>query len=214
MSINKLFEITSNYLNRQDINLIFELGSRDGMEAISLANYYYNASVVSFECNPMTYPILESNIKNYSRLSSYQYAVSDTNGVIDFYQSVHGNPGSSSIFKKTGEYDYIENLIQHKISVRSTTLSTFLDSYDKKNIDIIWADLQGAELKALGGMGDYIKDVKFIYTEVEYGSIYQNQALYSEIKDFLESKNFIEKHKDVVIENWWGDAIFVNKNLF
>ena len=213
MSINRLFEITSEYIDRKDINLIFELGSRDGVEAISLGNYYYNANVVSFECNPTTYHILQSNIKNYPKLSSYQYAISDTDGIIDFYQSVHGNPGSSSIFKKTGKYDYIEDLVQNKISVRSTKLSTFLDNYDKKNIDIIWADIQGAELKAFQGMGDYIDNVKFIYTEVEYEAIYENQALYSEIKKFLESKNFIEKHKDTVVKDWWGDAIFMNKNL-
>lgn len=213
MSINKLFEITSDYIDRKNINLIFELGSRDGIEAISLGNHYYNADVVSFECNPTTYHILQSNIKNYPKLSSYQYAVSDIDGIIDFYQSVHGNPGSSSIFKKTGQYDYIENLVQNKISVQSTTLSTFLDNYNKKDIDIIWADLQGAELKALNGMGEYLNKVKFIYTEIEYKPIYENQALYFEIKSFLESRNFFERHRDTVVENWWGDAIFVNKNL-
>lgn len=213
MSVSKLYEITSKYIDPVHIHTIFELGSRDALEAVSLADHYPNAKVVAFECNPETYPLVQWNQKRNSRVESYPYAITDTDGTIDFYQSVHGNPGSSSIFKKTGKYDYIEDLVQNKITVPSVTLSTFLDAYTTQTIDIIWADLQGAELKALKGMKDYINSVKFIYTEIEFQEIYENQVLYDDLKQFLESKGFAEEHKNIVVQDWWGDAIFVNQTL-
>ena len=213
MSIHKLFEITDKYFNRSEVNQILEIGSRDGAEAVALSRYYSNAKIVSFECNPDTYPLLQHSIANHPNISSYQIAISDTEGMIDFYQSVHGNPGSSSIFKKSGQYDYIENMRQHKIQVPSTTLKTFLDNNHINQVDIIWADLQGAELKAFSGMGDYLNSVKVILTEVEYKAIYENQPLYGDLKEFLESKGFVEQHKTSTCDNFWGDAIFVNEKL-
>jgi FkbM family methyltransferase len=156
MSTYKLCEITDKYFNSSEVNQILDIGSKDGAEAIALSKHYSNAKIISFECNPETYPILQHNIANYSNISSYQIAISDTEGMIDFYQSVHGNPGSSSIFKKSGQYDYIENLKQHKIQVPSTTLKTFLKNNHINQVDIIWADLQGAELKVFNGMGEYL----------------------------------------------------------
>jgi FkbM family methyltransferase len=210
MNIHKLFEITDKYFNKSEVNHILELGSRDGLEAMSLSEYYSNAKIISFECNPATYYLVEQNIANNKNISAYQIAISDTEGMIDFYQSVHGNPGSSSIFKKSGKYDYIENMRQNRIQVPSTTLKTFLDKNDINNVDIIWADLQGAELKAFDGMGDHINNVKVILTEVEYKEMYDSQPLYEDIKQFLESKGFIEEYKTSVHDNFWGDAIFVN----
>lgn len=208
MSVAQLAEITSKYLQNTEIKLILELGSRDGLEAVALSHYYPNAKIISFECNPDTYPWVEYNISNHPNISAYKYAISDTNGFIDFYQSVHGNPGSSSIFPKSGKYDSIENMIQHKIQVESVTIAKFLEEHSLKNVDIIWADLQGAELKAFTGMADYINDVKVIYTE-----IYTGQPLYKDISEFLKNKNFIEEYQNCVVSNWWGDAVFIKKDL-
>ena len=61
-NVKKLSEITLKYLPKEDIKLILELGSRDGNEAISLSEEYPNSKVLSFECNPDTYPYLINNI--------------------------------------------------------------------------------------------------------------------------------------------------------
>ena len=213
MNIHKLFEITDKYFNRLEVSQVLEIGSRDGVEAIALSKYYSNAKVISFECNPDTFPLLEYNISDYPNISAYQIAISDIEGTIDFYKTVRGNPGSSSIFKKSGQYDYIENFGQHKIQVASTTLKTFLDKNNIDQVDIIWVDLQGAELKAFSGMKEYLDNVKVILTEVEYKEIYENQPLYGDLKDFLESKGFSEQHRTSECDNFWGDAIFVNSKV-
>jgi hypothetical protein len=78
-------------------------------------------------------------------------------------------------------------------------------------IDLIWADIQGSELPAFKGAGNLIENVKCIFTEIEYKPIYEGQPLYPEVKEFLESKGFIETWKSSLHMDFWGEAIYVNK---
>jgi len=213
MSMEKFIEIVSANYHSEKIKTILELGSRDGEDAIKLAKFFTNAKVITFECNPETYSIVVNNTQQYKNIIPYNLAVSDIDGEIDFYQSIHGNPGSSSIFEKTGKYDHIENYIQNKIRVKSTRIETILKTINVEQVDLVWADLQGAELKAFKGMGEYIKDVKCLLTEVEYQEMYKGQPLYEDIKLFLEKESFIEVYKTSFYGNFWGDAIFI-KNKY
>ena len=53
---------------KNNINVIFELGSRDLLDARKLQNYY-NSSVYSFECNPNT--VMNTNL-NLLKLQKYK----------------------------------------------------------------------------------------------------------------------------------------------
>ena len=51
-------------IDRKKIKIIFEVGSRDGLDAISLSNEYPMSQVYSFECNPLTINTCKTNIEN------------------------------------------------------------------------------------------------------------------------------------------------------
>ena len=51
-------------------------------------------------------------------------------------------------------------------------------------------DIQGAELLALKGLGEYIDRVKIVHTEVLFLELYKNQPLYNDTKKFLNSNGF------------------------
>jgi hypothetical protein len=42
----------SNLIDKNNVKVIFELGSRDLKDALLLESYYSGSSVYSFECNP------------------------------------------------------------------------------------------------------------------------------------------------------------------
>ena len=52
-------------------------------------------------------------------------------------------------------------------------------------------DLQGAELKALVGFGDYLDKVKLYTLEASNFEIYKNQPLFKEVKRYLNKNKFI-----------------------
>lgn len=77
--------------------------------------------------------------------------------------------------------------------------------------DFINLDIQGAELRALMGLGEKISEINFIYLEVNSKHVYENCSLITEIDEYL-----LQKHFKRVGVRWrlfrnWGDAIYVKK---
>lgn len=192
-----------------EINVVVNLGSRDGNEDVCFAQNFPKARIISFEPNPETYQTVVSTTSPHVSITPCNLAATEFDGTIDFYQNKTGNHGASSIFKKSGLYDYIESYKQEVIQVRSVRLDNFLSSIGVRKVDLLWADTQGAELSAFRGMGELMNSVKCVNTEIEYKPIYAGQPLYDEVRSFLESKGLKETQKTCRYDGFWGDAIFV-----
>jgi hypothetical protein len=102
--------------------------------------------------------------------------------------------------------------VQNRISVESITLQSWAQRQGISKIDIIWMDLQGAELRALKGMGHLVRSVKLIFTEVEYKQIYVDQPLAGEVQTFLR-KNGLRLYKTFAASEWFGDEMFCQRSL-
>ena len=77
-------------IKKDSINVIFELGSRDLLDAFKLITYYDNSIIYSFECNPECLIECEENLslmKDYikDRIILVKQAVSENNGDVSFY---------------------------------------------------------------------------------------------------------------------------------
>lgn len=84
--------------------------------------------------------------------------------------------------------------------------------YDIDHVDIIWMDLQGAELLALKGLGLFIEKLKIVYTEVSHMAMYEGQVLFNELNDFMIANNFLLKN-NLSISGWQEDAIYTKVEI-
>jgi FkbM family methyltransferase len=196
---------------------VFDIGSRDGRQAVELSKLFKNANVVAIECNPATLEICRRNIAPHDRIRLAAKAINDYSGRCSFYpidpeRTVttwqDGNPGASSLFLATGDYP-IETYVQNKIEVDCIRLDELSDQFGIDAIDLIWMDLQGAELLALRSAGALLDRVRFIYTEVSHRAIYKGQCLFPEIESFLTARGF-ERRTAIDTERWQQDAIYEN----
>ena len=210
--INRLYEIVNHYNIK--IDQIVECGSRDLLDAIKL-HQKFDAKVLSIECNPETIPICRKNIIPGIILD--ERCINDYDGECYFYQinirltrTTHkdGNPGASSIFKAVDNYTP-EKYVQNKIKVKCARLNTILKDHNIKKIDLLWMDLQGAELIALNNTDNYLKDIELIMTEVEFKPIYHGQALFDDINDKL--KNDFNMIYGYLNAEWFTNVIYINK---
>jgi hypothetical protein len=106
----------------------------------------------------------------------------------------------------------IEHYVQDEVEVDCITLYDVITEYNIPKVDIIWIDLQGAELLALQSMKEYISSVDFIHTEISHRPMYTNQAMFSDVDMFL-NPNFSIINK-ILHTGWQEDAIYKNKALF
>ncbi len=216
------------------ITTIYDCGARDALDGIELVQQLGSKQLHVFECNPESYLVCQRNLEAHLprgvdyRLS--KTAVTNSSGVVDFYPidtgktvTAHadGNPGASSLFLADSSYRK-EIYVQNKIQVAATTL----DDYCKTNTppDLLWMDVQGAELLVLQGAQEVLKKTKVIHLEIGFRKMYKGQALFSEIDELLSGR-FRLVHLDVgrwpewpklysVLGwgPWLGNAIYVNKS--
>ena len=60
-------------IHNKQIKTIFELGSRDLIDAIKLLNYFESSNVYAFECNPDCLVECNKNILNFKFVSSNKF---------------------------------------------------------------------------------------------------------------------------------------------
>jgi len=210
--------LTQTFKNKE-VEVIFDVGACHALESVELAKKYPNAKVYTFEANPVSYNVCLENTKGYDSISVINEAVNDYDGTCKFYPMdkdktittwEDGNQGASSLYRANGAYDFIEKYVQYEIEVPCTRLDTFCQKNSIDKIDIIWMDLQGAELKALQSLGSLLKTVQIIHTELEMNPMYEGQCLFRDVNEFLLENGFDLEYGDTNA-HFGANFIFTNQ---
>tara|TARA_S200000501_G_scaffold378810_1_gene443877 strand:+ start:3413 stop:4117 length:705 start_codon:yes stop_codon:yes gene_type:complete len=210
------------YIDLIDINeidTVFECGSRDGLDAIRIDMVYAPKNIYVFEPNPEGAKQCRDNLQTYGKdhIKFFDVAVSNTDGIVDFYPSTEENIGASSMFeynsRANGWDGYKTNCFKStqkdKISVTSIRIDTFMKENNIDSIDLLCMDVQEAELLVLEGMGEHLNNVKYIILEVSGEGYYHNGARYDDIKNLLHSRGFKLVDLDKNAISRFGNAMFV-----
>jgi FkbM family methyltransferase len=220
-TFEKLINLTNLILGKNHVESIVEFGSRYGEDTIEFAKAYPKALIYAFECNPNTIVECRENVKLYKNIILTEKAITEQDGLVKFY-SINaektkttwedGNQGASSLLKASGKYP-VEDYVQDEIQVEGISLHSFILQNQIKKIDIMWMDIQGAELIALKGLKSSINIVGIFHIEVEFFEIYKSQPLFEEVKTYLIENEFIFMGYTSK-GRYSGDAVFINKKLY
>lgn len=186
-------------INILEIKTIMELGSRFGNESLELRDIFTNATIHAFECNPYVLPIIREKLKNQNNIHLHEIAVSDKNMKECIFYPATNNPGASSLFVATlgkwwGDYP--------PVKIETQRLDTYFKNNNISGIDLICADIQGGELGAFIGMGEYFKTVKYIITEIPTGAeTYKGAPNRDKLLEFLFNNNFKILFQSPIEEN-------------
>lgn len=129
--------------------------------------------------------------------------------------------GSSSMLKPTGHLDiHPEVAFNNELILRTSTVDEIIknlciEGHERivNKLDLLYIDVQGAELDVLKGAKEFLSKAKFVFAEVSHGGLYEGDTSIKPILEFLEEHNFklafayINKHG-------WGDALFIKKDFF
>jgi FkbM family methyltransferase len=131
--------------------------------------------------------------------------------IVDFKIS---NNGQSSSILELGEHSQLfPDVVYCSSEQRQTkTIKTILAENNNPPIDFVNLDIQGAELLALKGFGDF-SGVKHIYTEINSREVYQGCALVGQIDEFLEPHGFKRAETQYWNDHPWGDALYIKNDV-
>jgi FkbM family methyltransferase len=119
--------------------------------------------------------------------------------------------GQSSSLLEFGSHsiNYPEIKFQEALNIRTKRLDEVLSG--DSTFDFVNIDLQGVELEALIGLGRYIQQVKWIYTEVNRREVYIDCTNVIKLDRYLKSFGFSRVATRWCLGKGWGDALYIQK---
>ena len=146
--------------------------------------------------------------KMYNNLLIENAVVSDVVETVKF--NVSSNYQSSS-FLELGLHSHYHPEIHYTSSFEAETklLKDIICNYDIE-YNFINLDIQGAELKALKGMEEYLNKVDYLYTEVNSDYVYKGCCLITELDEYL-LKFGLHRVETKWTDCRWGDAFYIRK---
>ena len=203
------FEIIKANLPQNPI--ILEAGAQFGEDTGWMSKLWPTGQIHAFEPSPTSFLQLNKKLKEQKNVFCYNLALSNVEGQLSFYTA----GGASSLLKPTKSFNdaYFHADLNHPIKVQCTTINKWAQKHNIKKIDFLWLDMEGNELNALKGASTLLKNIKLIFTEVNFQTFWENCATYKHLKRWLALNGFRELWIDRSAPTWQGNALFINTKL-
>ena len=158
------------YFNNDEINTVFEIGARWGLDSKNNINHLNPHFYHIFEANPDLISIIHNNLSNYKNIKITNAAITDKDNEEIIFNICKSNVGASSILGKVKKEHYLkaynksnltteqEKLIcsdddWYPIKMKTMRLETYCKVNQIENIDLICMDVEGVGLTVLKGLG-------------------------------------------------------------
>lgn len=176
--MNPIYPILSSLLDPASRLTIIECGAHDGSDSYSLRRTFPHASIFSFEPDPRNIAkIRERGIDRVVDLNAA--AVGDRDGTAPFHLSSANMSKDCPAWIRSPEWSGssslkqpVEHLERHPwcefnqtLDVPILKLDTFQTVKGLANLDLIWADVQGAEDLLIAGAQKALASCSYFYTE-------------------------------------------------
>jgi FkbM family methyltransferase len=189
--------------NINNIQMVFEIGSRDGEDSLMFKNAWNNATIYAFEAHPEEYNLHKNLLEN--KIKWINKAIYDKDGTIDF-SIKHIGSGIHSIRNRM-----IGN--KNTIQIPCERLDTFCRKENITTIDVVKIDTEGCTYEVLQGCGNLLSNIKIMHIETESVPYFENQILHADVVKFLEKNNWKMikmTTADGVVQH---DSIWINNNI-
>jgi FkbM family methyltransferase len=182
------------YIDVEEGDIVLDCGAGCSEETTLNAIYFAKKAgkigkVFSFEANPRVYKKLLQDVKEYSNILPLNLALWKENGKVHI-KDEYG--GSSHITDEISNETHL---------IKAVTIDNFAKENNLHSVDFIKMDIEGAELAALEGAKNTIKEFKPKLAIC----IYHKPSDFYEIPQFIKELN--PNYRLFVLNNepyWWG----------
>lgn len=178
---------------------VLELGAHHAQDTIQI----YDACqvpprYVAVEADPRNLPTIHQVIGDRA-VEVVHAAIANHCGVVTFRQCEGNNDASGSIRPPKLHLTCFPHItFEHEVEVPATTLDALTQKLGVGPIDLIWCDIQGAELDMITGGQQTLARTRFLMVEADRLEMYEGQATRSDFEGLLPGWR--------VVDEWPKDA--------
>jgi FkbM family methyltransferase len=169
--------------------------------------------VIWIEANPNVLSKLRANVEPYGYQVVHALIMDAEHNGVPF--NVTNYDGMSSSIFEWGTHTQLspDTIVEHKIYLDSTTLDKL--DLDYSGINFLNMDLEGAELLALKGATNLLKQIEYLYLEVRTDYVYLRAPLIDELEAYIpQFERLTIGMAEYLTTNdaGWGDAFYVRRH--
>ena len=200
-----------------DAALILEIGANDGTHTGRFLTDFPNATIFAFEPDPRALAKFKARLRE-DRVRLFECAIGAEDGETEFYESsglpdglplpdrrnypLGWDQSGSLRAPKTHTTVWPGVTFDTKIKVAVKRLDTWAKENGIKTVDLIWADVQGAEGDLIAGGKDTLARTRYLYTEYSNEEWYQGQPTLVQLTKMLPNFSIIRRYQmDVLFKN-------------
>jgi FkbM family methyltransferase len=190
--------------------VIVEAGAHVGYDTVELSKRFPGGAIHAFEPIPALYRQLAERTADLANVTTYEKALGGASGRSKMWVSGGGGDQASSLRRPALHLEELPTItFDEQIAVEVTTLDDWAREHDVPSIDLLWLDLQGAELDLLKGSPGCMATVAVIHTEVMATEQYEGVPLYPEMLAWMEQRGFGVAVEKRPWPNGAGNVVFV-----
>jgi len=215
---NMLINFT-NLKKKYDMNIkgIIHVGAHYGRE---FPEYLKNNIKIihGFEPVKKNYKMLSKNVKKLKgQIKIYPFALGNQNkNKIEIFVSDNNEAQSSSFLKPLLHLDQFPEITFNKSEIVKIKR---LDDFKIRNSNFMNIDVQGFELEVLRGAEKTLKEIDYVYCEINTAETYKKNPLIKDIDNYLKRYKFLRV--ETFFLNYkkfffsfkkkltWGDALYI-----
>jgi 2-O-methyltransferase len=200
-----------------DASLILEVGANNGAHTDRFLNNFPNARICAFEPDPRAAVKFKAR-RFHPRVRLFEFAIGSEDGEAEFHVS-SGLPDDMPSHMRSNyplgwdESGSLRAPKSHKtvwpwvkfeksITVTVKRLDTWVKEYGINSVDLIWADMQGAEGDLIAGGKDTLAKTRYLYTEYSDDEWYEGQPNLEQLANMLPNFSIVRRYSmDVLFEN-------------
>ena len=201
-------------INKRD-PIILDIGCYDGKDSFELFLLFKQPTMFAFEADPRSIELFEKLQRkifiwpDLPPITLVRKAVGNVDGIITYYlsdsktrrhyeQDLQTSWSASSSIKPPQNHLKIFKDIEfyQTINVECVKLDTWAKKNEIESIDLIWADVNGAEEDLIKGGLDIFSRTRYFYTEYSNEGLYEGQITLEQMKHMLPWFEEIERFEE------------------
>lgn len=197
---------------------VLQIGANNGQEIKKFAREGINYGVF-VEPLPKVFQQLSNSVSRHPGYLAINALCAAEPGLAKTF-FVSNNAGeSSSMLKPTGHLDmHPEVGFGEELVLRTSTVDEIIGNLLHEGreelvnkLDMLYIDVQGAELDVLKGAQKFLGKADFVFAEVSHGGLYEGDTSVLSIIKFLEEQHF-KLAFSYFNKHGWGDALFIKES--
>jgi FkbM family methyltransferase len=204
-------------LDTLSIDMVCDVGSMNGADALAFRQARPAARVVAFEPNPHNLECMRADARlRRAAIELLPFAASDADGVAPFhlvtadYRQAHHRRGMSSLYQRADP-----RFRDATVAVETRRLDGCLprEGGEPRRI-ALWLDVEGKAFEALEGARALWPEIRLLHVEVETRAcIAEGQRLHREVLRLLQEGHFAELARDRPLTDEQLNVLYVRRDL-